>query len=167
MLPAYIANMTPVLVKKINFLNYPIDSNRKFRGKPLFGSHKTWRGLIFGILAGILIVYIQYFLQSYQFFSGISILDYSNWLTIGFLFGAGALVGDLVKSFFKRRSGVKAGERFMPWDQLDYTIGSLLFISFIFIPSLELIAALLIINFILHILVNHLAFYLRLSKVKW
>ena len=167
MLPAYAANMAPVLFKKVNFLNYPIDFNKKLNNKPILGSHKTFRGLFFGTTAGIMIAYLQFRLQNLFVFNAISLLDYSNWLIIGFLLGFGALAGDSIKSFFKRRLNIKPGNRFIPWDQLDYTIGSLVFLSIVFIPSLEIIIAALIINFLFHIAVNHLAYYLKLSKVKW
>ncbi|MBR9692189.1 CDP-2,3-bis-(O-geranylgeranyl)-sn-glycerol synthase [Candidatus Woesearchaeota archaeon] len=167
MLPAYFANMIPVFAAKLKFLNYPVDFGKKFKGKPIFGSHKTWRGLFFGVITGIIIAYLQKLLYIYPFFSSISLVDYSNWLALGFLLGFGALIGDLVKSFFKRRAGVKAGQRFIPWDQLDYTIGSLLFVFIVFIPSWQIIAAIVVINFILHVIANHLAYYAKLSDVKW
>jgi len=168
MLPAYFANMAPVLSHKINFLNYPVDFNKKFMGKPIFGSHKTWRGLFFGRIAGILVAYVQHLLQyNYPFFASLSFFYYYNWLAIGFLLGFGALCGDLVKSFFKRRVGIKPGARFIPWDQIDYSIGSLLFVSIAFVPSWQIIVTVIVASFILHVLVNHIAYYLKLSKVKW
>jgi CDP-2,3-bis-(O-geranylgeranyl)-sn-glycerol synthase len=160
MLPAYFANMAPVLVKKIKLFNKPIH-------KEMLGSHKTWRGMVFGIAAGIIVAYVQFILQEYEFFFNLGFIDYYNWLSIGFLLGAGALVGDAVKSFFKRRVGVKPGRKFIPWDQIDYSLGSLLFVSVIFMPSLQIVFVVLIVNFILHVIVNHLAYYLKITKVKW
>ena len=52
MLPAYLANMTPSLLKKINFLNYPINEK-------LLGKNKTYRGLISAVIIGMLIFYLQ------------------------------------------------------------------------------------------------------------
>ena len=103
MLPAYFANMAPVIVKKINIFDYPVDFNKKFGKKPLFGKHKTFRGFIFGIVFAITIAYVQFRLAEADSFWSISILDYEKWLLIGFLMGFGALSGDLIKSFFKRR----------------------------------------------------------------
>ncbi|MBW2996465.1 CDP-archaeol synthase [Candidatus Woesearchaeota archaeon] len=160
MLPAYFANMAPVFVKKIKLFDKPIS-------KELLGSHKTWRGLVFGIIAGIILAYVQFILQEYEFFFNLGFIDYYNWLGIGFLLGAGALIGDAVKSFFKRRAGVKPGGKFIPWDQIDYSLGSLLFISVIFMPSWQIVVAVIIINFILHVIVNHLAYYLKITDVKW
>jgi len=50
MLPAYFANMAPVLVQKINLFAYPVDFNQKMNNKPIFGKNKTFRGFIFGII---------------------------------------------------------------------------------------------------------------------
>jgi len=167
MLPAYFANMAPVFAKKIDFLDYPIDFNKKLNKKPILGSHKTFRGLFFGVLAGLIIACIQYLLKDYSFFSNISLLDYSNWLLIGLLLSFGALAGDIVKSFVKRQLNIKPGKSFIPWDQIDYTLGSLVFISIIYIPSIEIIITAIIINFLLHIIANQLGYYLGLQKVKF
>ena len=167
MLPVYFANIAPVLAMKINFLNYPLDFNKKFKGKPILGSHKTFRGLFFGIVFGIGIAYLQFVLQEYAFFSNISLLDYSNWLLIGFLFGFGALFGDAVKSFFKRRVSVRPGDKFIPWDQIDYTLGALVFISIIYKFSWQIWVIALVLNFLIHVIANHLAYYFRITKVKW
>jgi CDP-2,3-bis-(O-geranylgeranyl)-sn-glycerol synthase len=166
MLPAYFANMAPVLVKKyFKFLAKPLDFNKKLNKKPIFGSHKTLRGLIAGIIAGIIITFIQF--KLYPYLNSISLIDYSNWFLIGLLLGAGAILGDLVKSFFKRRVNIKPGGRWIPFDQLDYVIGALLLTAIIYVPSTEVIITALILSFILHIAVNHLAYYLGISKVKW
>ncbi len=160
MVPAYFANMMPVFVKKVNFLNKPIH-------KELLGDHKTWRGLVFGVIAGIILAYIQFVLQEYEFFFNLGFIDYTNWFSIGFLLGAGALIGDIIKSFFKRKVGIKPGGKFIPWDQLDYSIGSLLFVSLMFAPTLQIVVTVLILNFVLHIITNHIGYYLKLNDDKW
>jgi len=56
MLPAYFANMAPVIMKNIfKNLAFPIDLNKKINNKPIFGKNKTFRGLFFGILFAIII----------------------------------------------------------------------------------------------------------------
>lgn len=167
MIPAYFANMSPVLFRKVNFLDYPVDFNKKFRGNPILGSHKTFRGFFFGTLIGILVCYLQYLLYSNGYLRDVALVDYSNWLLLGFLLGFGALFGDSVKSFFKRRFDVNPGKRFIPWDQLDYSVGSIAFMSFLFLPSLKIIITILVMNFFLHILANRLGYYLKINDVKW
>ncbi len=34
----------------------------------------------------------------------------------------------MVKSFFKRRLGIKPGTMFQPWDGIDYMVGSIIFL---------------------------------------
>jgi len=162
MLPAYFANMAPVIAKKIPFLVYPIDFGKTLKNKPIFGKNKTFRGLFFAVLFGIIVAFIQYKLKwSY------SIVDYSNWILIGFLLGFGAIIGDLIKSFFKRRLNIKPGQRFFPWDQLDFVIGALVFASFVVKLELSIIVTIIIVSILGHIIVNHCAFYLKIRKEKW
>ena len=72
MLPAYFANMAPVIGRGIfPRFNIPIDFNKKIKGKPIFGRNKTFRGFIFGILFAVIIAYIQYLLFMYGFFRGL------------------------------------------------------------------------------------------------
>ena len=86
---------------------------------------------------------------------------------IGFLLGFGALFGDIVKSFFKRRIGIKPGERFIPWDQLDFVFGALAFVSFVFVLPVEMIIIAIVASFLLHIATNHVGFYLKIHKGRW
>ena len=99
-LPAGLANMAPPLFKDVNFLDFPVDFGFRWRNKSLLGSHKTWRGLFFGVLVSVALVFIQKFLfLDYPFFRGLSLIDYSSvsLLLLGFLLGFGALFGDLVE----------------------------------------------------------------------
>jgi len=67
----------------------PVDGGRRFLdGKPLFGSHKTWRGLVGAVLAGAL--------------AG-GLLGFPWWE--GPLVASLAMAGDLISSFIKRRMG--------------------------------------------------------------
>lgn len=172
MLPAYLANMAPVIAKNLHLaesLAVPVDFNKQWNYKPIFGSHKTFRGFIFGVLFALIIAYIQYTLYDFAFFRSLSLFEYTkfNWYTAGFLLGFGALFGDLVKSFFKRKLNVEPGQRFIPWDQIDYSVGAILFISLIFFINLYTIIFILIISFIGHILVNHISYYLGLRETNW
>ena len=53
----------------------------------------------------------------------------------------GALLGDIVESFFKRRAGKERGEDWIPFDQLDFLLGAL-FLSFLVSSLIELLGAL-------------------------
>ena len=132
-LPAGIANVTPIFVAKLPVLkqfNVPIDGGRMYRGKRLLGDHKTWRGLIAGLMLGVATMYVQS--AGYAHVSWIRSLsapvDYQQLalFPLGLMFGFGALGGDAVKSFFKRRRSIPAGETWIPFDQADLIIGAIL-----------------------------------------
>ncbi|MBI4150125.1 CDP-2,3-bis-(O-geranylgeranyl)-sn-glycerol synthase [Candidatus Woesearchaeota archaeon] len=169
MLPAYVANMAPVIVKRINIFNVPLDQGRKWKdGKPVFGSHKTWRGLIAAVVFGAAVFALQQRLYVYDFWRSISLVNYpAQPAMLGVFLGLGAILGDLVKSFFKRRRYITSGKPWIPFDQLDFVVGALLLSSLYYIPQLWVYVVLLVISPLLHILVNHIAFYLRIRKEKW
>jgi len=167
MLPAYFANMAPVMVKRINLFVFPVDFNKKIGSNPILGRNKTFRGLIFGIIFAVIVAYLQYLLYDFEAFRNISFLSYQNWLLFGFFMGFGALAGDLIKSFFKRRLGINPGEKFIPFDQTDFVVGALVFIMPVFQVTWQIFAASLLLSFILHIIVNHAAFYLKIRNEKW
>lgn len=168
-LPGVFANMAPVLFKKINFLNYPVDFNKRWSGKPIFGKNKTYRGFFFGILFSTLIVHLQAYLYQFNYFRGISLIDYATTspLLLGFLIGFGALFGDLIKSFFKRRFDIAPGASWFPLDQLDALVGGLLFMSFVYFPPLNIVATLLVIALALHPAINYAGYLLRIKSNKW
>ena len=63
MLPAYFANMAPVIVKNVfKKLAFSIDFNKKIKNKPILGKNKTFRGLIFGIIFAIIAAFVQFLL---------------------------------------------------------------------------------------------------------
>jgi len=114
-------------------LDQPIDFHKKFRGKRIFGAHKTIRGFLVGVIVATLTVYLEIFL--YDHFSLVHkwiSLDYHtiNPLLLGFLLGFGALAGDAIKSFFKRQMGIAPGKSWFPFDQLDYIFGVIVFTAF-------------------------------------
>ena len=158
-LPAYIANMAPVLVKKIPFLNRPI--HRK-----LFGENKTWRGAIAGTAAGGLIFYLQKlaYASGFKAWALIDYLDFS--VTLGLLLGAGAIVGDLVESYYKRKAGIKSGEPWFVFDQIDFVIGGLVFAFILYVPPAEVSLILLIVSPLLHLLVKYIGYKLGIEKNK-
>ncbi len=152
MLPAYAATIVPFYARKINFLNYPIN-------KKLFGQNKTYRGFFFGIAWAIFIAYLQVELYTKYFVvKALSIVLYDriNYFLFGFLLGFGALFGDLVKSFFKRRLNIKEGKSWFPFDSIDYVLGALLYISFLFVPSIEHIIGIIILSTMLHYAISNL-----------
>lgn len=170
-LPGALANMAPVLGKNyLKSLAKPVDGGREWRGKPILGSHKTWRGFILGSLAGIIVGSLQHWAYiSFPAIQEISIVDFSvipGWF-FGFLMGFGALFGDSVKSFFKRRANVKSGKPFFPWDQIDSYFGALIFIlPFQQIPVDMLLFGAVAIP-VLHVTINLLGYYMGIKSNKF
>ncbi|HLC85309.1 MAG TPA: CDP-archaeol synthase [Candidatus Nanoarchaeia archaeon] len=167
MLPAYLGNMFPLFARKIPFLNVPLDGATTCRGVRLLGPHKTMRGLIAAILGGALAFYLQVLLYDVPLFNALSILNYpqSPWF-IGALMGFGAIWGDAVKSFFKRQCGVQPGRPWIPFDEIDYSIGALLIVSpWVFVGFKES-ALIIIISALFHVGANYAGYYLGIKKNK-
>jgi len=171
-LPAYFANMTPPLMRRanlFNFLDREIDFGKKFLGQPIFGKHKSWRGVILGILVGFLVALVQGCLYQFPAVQKISLLDYEqiNIFLFGFLISAGAIFGDLLFAFIKRRLKIEPGARFIPFDQTNYVIGAAIFLTPIFKIEIMVWITLFVLTFLLHIIVNRIGYYLKLHCSKW
>lgn len=134
--PAYLANMAPVLVRdRLRVLDRPLDGGRSWRGVRVLGDHKTWRGLIVGTLVAVVVYELQRALHSAGFLRALAGFDYgAHPLLPGFLLGAGALAGDAVKSFFKRRVGIAPGKSWIGPDQLDFYAGAFLLLAPVHVP---------------------------------
>ena len=159
-LPAYIANMAPVLCKKIPLLNKPVHEKR-------FGSHKTWRGLIAAVLAGGLVFWLQKIAYGMGFRS-LAVIDYTDFsVLLGFLLGGGAILGDLVKSYYKRKGGIKPGHSWVPFDQLDFVIGGIIGSFFLYVPPASIMLVLLIVSPVLHALFHYIGYLLNMNGTKW
>lgn len=142
----------------------------KWRGRRVFGDHKTFRGFAFGIGAAMIVAGVQkYLFLDFAFFRDFSMIDYGvhSAAVLGLLMGFGALFGDAVKSFFKRRSGIRPGRPWIPFDQLDFVVGSLLLLALVFIPPWQSVVFLMVAVPVLHILTNHVGYYLGINKSKW
>lgn len=160
-LPAGLANMAPVFAVYIPGLKSwrtPMDFGLSWRGLRLFGDNKTWRGLAFGTLVGGLTNIILHDLI-------ISSPEDNLWYVFaaGCALGCGALVGDAIESFFKRRRGLKPGDSWFPCDQLDYIIGGLIFVyPLVPVPPL-LMLAIAVIYFGLHLITSYIGYLLGLK----
>ena len=171
-IPAAGSNMSAFLSRKIPFLNYPVDFNKKLWGKSIFGKNKTYRGLFFGTLVGMIFAYLQYLFYPLANSWGIGffyIIDYSviNVFLLGFLLGFGAVIGDLIESFFKRRVDIAPGKSWFPFDQLDWVVFALFLVSFYLMISWWHIIFILLFMLFLHPAINLIAYLLRLKKNKF
>jgi CDP-2,3-bis-(O-geranylgeranyl)-sn-glycerol synthase len=159
-LPGYFANMAPVLLSWIPYGGKPIHEK-------LFGSHKTWRGLLAAILVGGLVFLFQKWLyaQGFQDWALIDYADFPFWF--GFLQGAGVIFGDLIKSYYKRKHGIKPGQPWWGWDQLDFVLGGIIAGFFLYVPPAETVLVLVILITILHMLANKIGYLLKIRDSKF
>ena len=155
--PAYCANGAPVIFGG----GRPIDFGRNFLdGKPIFGSHKTIRGFVIGLAIGILVGWAQETLAPDV---GLPRGD----ALLGFTLSLGAMIGDLLGSFLKRRLGMEPGAPFPISDQMDFVLVALLFGSLVEPPTLTAALIIIILTGPIHLLVNVTAYLLRLKKTPW
>jgi len=185
-LPAYFTNMTPPLAKKagiLKFLDREVDFGKTYEGFSIFGAHKTWRGVILGILVGMVVVWLQVWLYQFSLIREISLFDYTNinfrvggWFVegrwvgsslFGFLISSGAVLGDLLFSFLKRRLKMKPGQRWLPFDQTDYIIGAFLIVNPFLRVSPLIWLTIFALTFFLHLLVTRIGYQLKICENKW
>lgn len=171
LLPAAAANAIPVFAAAmpgLKKLDASIDGGKTFRGHALLGPHKTWRGIIAGIIVATLVLWTQQLLVAEfswaQFVA--SGVDYATFpvLLLGPLFAIGALGGDAVESFFKRQRNIKSGGTWVPFDQIDYIIGSVIVSLFFVILTPMQYIWIFIIWFLLHIAATFIGYKLGLKK---
>lgn len=176
MVPAYVPNPAAALVGG----GKPIDGGKCWKdGKRIFGDGKTWRGLIGGILIGIVFGLLQMFLV--DFFS-IDFLPKHTLYTIIPL-AIGGLLGDLIKSFFKRRLGKERGSSWPIADMYDMVAGSLILLTLTLLVTgnigwfaevfgnlwwgLLVLAVILILSPLIHRGANIIGYAFGLKDVPW
>ena len=127
-IPVYVANASAVIVGG----GTPIDFGKSWRdGRRILGDGKTWRGLLAGTFLGMtagfgLVVGAKYLNANGYSFLGLTDFEgFPYMIPILFSLCFGALLGDIVESFFKRRIGKDRGQDWIPFDQLDFLIGAL------------------------------------------
>jgi CDP-2,3-bis-(O-geranylgeranyl)-sn-glycerol synthase len=136
---------------------------------PIFGQTKTWRGIISGTLAGMIVALLQFLLHEVLPGREYLYLFRYTWdqaLLLGFLMGMGEGVGDLLKSFIKRRLGLKSGTAMFPLDQLSF-IGSLILCLPVYMPSSGHLWVIMLVSPFIPLIANLIAYKTGLKKVWW
>lgn len=163
-LPALVGNQFPGfavwLMKKSGRPHWNIPVSERW-----LGPNKTWPAYAAAVVGAVTTIYLQ------SLWGVGSYIDYSRhdlWL-VGVLFGVGIVVGDHVKSFFKRNfANIPPGEKWWPFDQLDFVVGGLLSTSLVLGYEVWLTAVVLVpIVLLLNPFVNGLGYKLGLRKVPY
>jgi len=168
MLPAYVPNNAAVVAGG----GRPIDGGRTWGEKRVLGDGKTWRGTAAGILAGVaLAAVLSAIAEPASSAIGIDVPAFTPFAAIGL--AAGAMLGDILASFLKRRSGRQRGAMFPGLDQLDFVVVSLpltallAFEWFRAVFTWEVILVVVILTPILHVTTNVIAYKLGLKNEPW
>ncbi len=158
--PAYVANGFPPVVRG----KKPLDFGKKLGKQRVFGDGKTFEGTIGGILAGIVVGWLQMALQS-QLPQELGLVQFTLPLIVAL--SIGAIFGDLVGAFIKRRMGMKRGHPAWLLDQLDFLTVSILAASLFYRPSVEIILTLFLLTPPIHWLTNYIAYKAKIKKTPW
>ena len=122
LLPAYVANPMAVVFGG----GTPMDLGRTLRdGRRLLGDGKTWRGFAGGIASGIVLGLLLATVGP-RVDPRLSFGDWPGVLGILVLLPFGALLGDLLGAFIKRRLSLARGAKAPGLDQYDFLLGTFL-----------------------------------------
>ena len=164
MLPAYVPNNAAVLFGG----GAPIDGGRTWRGRRLLGDGKTWRGTAVGTLVGVVVALLLNAVRDpLSALVGFALPVFPAWA--GFTLAFGAMLGDVVASFLKRRTGRQRGAAFPGLDQLDFVVAALA-LTWLAAPvwfaetfTLPALAVVLVATPVLHLVTNGIAYLLGLK----
>jgi len=172
MLPAYIPNPAAVLFKG----KVPMDFGKIFLdGRRILGRGKTWRGFFGGAVTGFITGLIQNFIAGYlpasyfpRFGEGLQLIGVLLCLSFG------AMSGDVLGSFIKRRMGIESGGKAFLLDQLGFVLVAWLFLLLLY-PSWFMahfgkiipVLTILVITPALHRVVNIIGYKMGKKEVPW
>ncbi len=152
--PAYCANATPVLAGG----GPNMDFGKNFLdGKRILGNHKTFRGFFFGWGVGIGVGLVEGYVFGFQNFP----------VLFSVLIPLGALLGDLMGAFIKRRAGIAPGGLLPIVDQVDFVAGAVVFSIPLAMIGWEVAITVLAITPPIHLFTNYLAYKLKLKSNPW
>ena len=124
------------------FLCRPIDLERSFRGKRIFGENKTWRGVVIVGLGTAVGFGLQSFvLHRSASIRSVELFDYAFFksVAVGLAVGVAAMLSELPNSFIKRRFEIAPGSVAKGWkraifyvyDQIDFLLGAWLVLAIV------------------------------------
>jgi CDP-2,3-bis-(O-geranylgeranyl)-sn-glycerol synthase len=168
MLPAYVPNNAAVLAGG----GRPIDGGRTWGDSRLLGDGKTWRGTAVGTLVGVALgLGLNAVRSTATDAIGVTLPEFPvvAMLTLAF----GAMLGDVLASFLKRRTGRERGAVFPLVDQLDFVVVALA-LTALAVPqwfgdtfTVPVLVAVVLLTPALHLITNGIAYGLGLKNEPW
>ncbi len=159
LLSAYVANAAPPVFGG----GKPLDNYKRLSdGRRLLGNGKTVRGFAAGVLSGVVVAIVLAVIGREMIG-----LSFMRVLLVGVAAACGTMVGDSLGSFIKRRLGLTGSVPII--DQLTFIVVAMLlaapFLPFLLTPSVVIF--ILILTYILHVVMNRVAYALGLKDVPW
>ncbi|MEM1937494.1 MAG: CDP-2,3-bis-(O-geranylgeranyl)-sn-glycerol synthase [Candidatus Caldarchaeum sp.] len=158
--PAYVANAAPVVAVRFFSRTHPIDRGLMFfDGRRVLGDGKTVEGFVSGTGAGMAVGYLIHVLVPPL----VTMVEV-------FLLSFGALAGDVLGAFVKRRAGIPSGGAAPLLDQLGFLVVALGLVELfhglpVWLDALTLLA-LALFTVLMHVGTNAAAYLLGL-KDRW
>lgn len=182
LIPAYVANACATFSRG---KGPRMDGGRVWPadGRPLLGTSKTWLGFFVGSVSGVLVGSLQAYLiliappslQLVPKFGSTFELSLLPLLLLGF----GALTGDAVGSFVKRRRGTDSSAPAPLLDQLPFLLVPMLLLGICtpglfaqafwpgVVPGLLTVSWVLLLTLFLHTAFNWVGYFIGTKRVPW
>jgi hypothetical protein len=130
------------------FLCRPIDRERSFRGKRIFGENKTWRGVVIvGLGTAVGFGLQSLVLHRSASIRSVELFDYAFFksVAVGLAVGVAAMLSELPNSFIKRRFEIAPGSVAKGWkraifyvyDQIDFLLGAWMVLAIVVPVTVE------------------------------
>ena len=169
MLPAYLPNNAAVLAGG----GRPIDGGRTLDdGRRLLGAGKTWRGTAVGTGTGLLVAGLLNLVRPAAVdATAVPVPTFPPGAAVGL--AGGAMVGDIIASFMKRRTGRERGATFPVADQLDFVVVALGLTILVATDwfqatfTLPVLLVVVVLTPLLHLSTNAIAYGLGLKDEPW
>ncbi|MHA1246080.1 MAG: CDP-2,3-bis-(O-geranylgeranyl)-sn-glycerol synthase [Candidatus Thorarchaeota archaeon] len=171
-LPAWIANATPVIFGG----GRPIDGGRLFLdGRRLLGDGKTVRGFVAGVFFGTLTGAVQELIAPFvktimmEFVTLTAPMEVALSMTvpIALAMSIGALFGDMIGSFVKRRIGIRSGGPAPVLDQLGFILMALILASPVVHLGSVFVLVLVTLTLLTHYVTNVMGYLLGYKRNPW
>jgi CDP-2,3-bis-(O-geranylgeranyl)-sn-glycerol synthase len=173
-IPAFVANSAAVLFGG----GRPIDGGAVHKdGRRVLGDGKTWRGLIGGTAFGVFIGLLMVVANSFSEWPEITFGGFPSSIIVIFSLSFGALLGDLIGSFVKRRMGKERGQKAPVLDQYDFLIFAMFLVAILQWPwffehyingyAISGLIAVILVTPVLHRVVNIIGYKMGRKEVPW